>query len=161
MFFLDKIFTILFKRSKLKIQLSILILTALIISGCSSSNKQIKTPIVKKTIVYKKDMKIDDTPKWILNPNKHNYICSIGSASITDKKTTNTIAKMKAKANISKQISIYIDSQSKSIKNRNGKSKFTTSSSQQSTNMLRGIKFVDNYTDKPNNRYYIRACSKI
>ena len=35
------------------------------------------------------------------------------------------------------------------------------SSSQQSTNMLRGIKFVDNYTDKENNRYYIRACSKI
>lgn len=132
--------------------ISLFIVLPLLFISCTSNN-QVNVNKIKKVK--------DNTPNWILNPNKQNHICSIGSAPITDKKTTNTIARMKAKSNLSKQISIYIDSQSKSMRNSNGKSKYTSSSSQQSTNMLKNIKFTDNYTDSTNNRYYIRACSKI
>ena len=143
--------------------ISILIVLPLLFIGCTS-NKQPnvdKKSKIKKVIVAQKQIVKDNTPNWILNPEKPNYICAIGSAPITDKKTTTTIARIKAKANISKQISIYINSKSISMKNSSGKSKYTSSSSQQSTNMLRDVKFTDNYTDKRNNRYYIRACSKI
>jgi hypothetical protein len=135
----------------------------LLFISCTSNNQPNvnKKSKIKKVIVKQKQIPKNNTPNWIFNPNKQNHICSIGSASITDKKTTNTIASMKAKSNISKQISIYINSQSKSMKSSNGKSKYTTSSSQQSTNMLRGIKFTDKYKDTENNRYYIRACSKL
>ena len=137
---------------------------SLLIVGCGSTNQttlQPKVSVKQTTHKVIKTKKSDNTPKWILNPNKANYICSIGSAPITDEKTTKTIAKLKAKANIGKQITIYINKQSRMSKDNNGKSSFQTTSSQQSTNMLRGIKVSNTYTDKPNNRFYIRMCSKI
>jgi len=147
----------------MKFKLLFLTLTIVLITGCTTSSK-ISTPTkqIKKLHVKKESQIVDNTPIWILNPNKKNHICAIGSAKLSsDKETMEKIASMKSKANISKQIKIYIDSKSKSIKNGNGNSIYTTSSTQQSTNMLRDLKVVDNYTDKENKKYYIRTCSKI
>ena len=146
---------------KLKTILIFMLLPLLFISCTFDNQPNVNKKSKEKVVVTKKRIVKDSVPNWIFNPNKQNYICSIGSAPIRDKKTTNIIAKMKAKANISKQINIYIKSESKSIQNSNGKSKYTSSSVQQSTNILRDVKFIDNYIDKKNNIYYVRVCIKI
>ncbi|MEA2018113.1 MAG: LPP20 family lipoprotein [Campylobacterota bacterium] len=146
---------------KLKLSASILI-SSLLLIGCGSTPQPSKVISNSKKTITPKPIIKKTSPNWILNPNKQNHICAIGSSKLSsDKKTMKKIASMKAKANISKQIKIYIDSKSKASKNNNGKSTYTTSSTQQSTNMLRGVKVVDNYEDKQNNIFYLRTCTKI
>ena len=130
----------------MKIKILFLSISFLLFVGCST-NKTVNTPI-------------KNTPKWIQNPNKTNHICALGSSSITTAKTTNMIATLKAKAKISKQIKIYI--QTKKVSNKSDKnSSFHKYSTHQSTNMLRDIKVHNSYTNRSTNIYYIRMCSKI
>jgi hypothetical protein len=150
----------------MKLQIAFLFSIILLITGCSISNEKVNTPILNSQSQSQqqtniKSKIIDDTPNWILNPDKQNYICATGSSKVlNDKKTMKKIAFMRAKANISIQIKIYINTQSKLIQNSNGKSKFTISSTHQSTNMLKNIKIMNTYIDEKNQIYYIRVCSK-
>lgn len=131
-----------------------LIFLFLFVAGCSSSSQNISASLEQKDY--------NNTPPWIVNPNKKNQICSIGSVPIqVDEKINISIAILRAKANISKEISIYVDSQSESIKNSHGKSEFSNLTSLQSTNLLKNIKIIDTYIDTINNMYYLRACSKL
>ena len=138
---------------------------SLFVVGCGSVNKTTiqKKPAVKPTI-HKviKTTPIDNTPKWILNPNKANYVCSIGSAKLTSINEAKKIANIKAKANISKNISIYINSENIAKINctsKECKKEFNKFSEQQSTNMLTNISVLDEYIDEKNNRYYQRVCT--
>jgi len=153
---------------------SILFTSILLISGCSTSTNQVNKsnnieevqfkPIVQNQIKEQESKKIDPTPKWIINPNKENHICSIGSSNITDIATSKKIAFITAKARISEEIEVYIESKStlsKKCNNNECKKSYTSKISQQSTNMLRGVKAVDTYKDNKHNRLYVRACTKI
>ncbi|MEA2017637.1 MAG: LPP20 family lipoprotein [Campylobacterota bacterium] len=146
---------------KLKLSVSILI-SSLLLIGCGSTpqpSKEISNS--KKTITPKPIIK-NTTPNWILNPNKQNQICSIGSANITKIDETKKIAFIKAKSNISKEIKLHINSQTSKQLNCNNsecKKEFNKFSQQQSTNMLNNISLSDEYVDTKNNRYYVRACS--
>lgn len=120
----------------------------LFFSGCSSSNHNLN-----KTN-YKKENKT--TPSWIYNHTKTNYICAVGSG--TNKKS----AFIKAKADISKQISIHIKSLSTNIstcKSKECKKSFNRYSTQQSTNMLNNLTVLNEFDDKSNS--YIRVCTPI
>ena len=157
-----RIFFMNFKYKKL--HLNILLITFLI--GCSSiSNKPQDTFSKDKhnndTKIAKKQSIKYKIPSWLINPNKSDQICAIGTANANSGIDMKKIAFIRAKAEISKQINIYIESQITSSKNSNGKSIFATSSSHQSTNMLKNIKIVNEYLDKNDNIYYVRACSKI
>ncbi len=129
-------------------KLILFVLLVFLFHGCSSS-KQESVTIQKcvESVTVKTDV-----PNWITNPSKENSICSIGSAPIADMKTTRTIALMSAKANISKEIEVYVDTFS------SNKTEFTSFSSEQSTNMLKDVKIVDRYEDNLNHIYYLRAC---
>ena len=101
-------------------------------------------------------------PNWILNPHKPNCICDVGSsASQPTPKMTQKVALMTAKANISKQIKLYISTKLQTSKDNKGNSTLTTSSNQQSTNMIRDIKITDKYQNKEDNRLYLRVCTPI
>lgn len=132
------------------------VLVVLLVSmlGCNNSSKTVSPPKVEPMVV-------SNTPSWISNPSKEGYICSIGSASLSNINTMQSIAKIKAKANISREINTYINSQSKLVKSSTGKSAYTSISSQQSVSMLNDIEYINNFTDTMSNRYYIRACSKV
>ncbi|MEA2017760.1 MAG: hypothetical protein U9N59_04870 [Campylobacterota bacterium] len=146
---------------KLKLSVSILI-SSLLLIGCGSTpqpSKEISNS--KKTITPKPIIK-NTSPNWILNPNKQNQVCSIGSANITKIDETKKIAFIKAKSNISKEIKLHINSQTSKQLNCNNsecKKEFNKFSQQQSTNMLNNISLSDEYVDTKNNRYYVRACS--
>lgn len=152
---------------------STLLVSALLISGCSTATNQVNKsnnikdiqskPIVKKQIKQQEHKKLDPTPKWVINPNKENHICSTGSANISDIITAKKIAYITAKARISEEIEVYVESQStlsKECSNDECKKSYTSKISQQSTNMLRGVKAVDTYQDNKHNRLYVRACTQ-
>ena len=131
--------------------------------GQHSTNKA--TPLAKTKQISPKKQRIpkgDDLPQWIFNPNKPNQICEIGS-SITQPtpKMTKKVALLMAKANISKQIKMYISNQSNSYKDNSGKSKFSTKSNQQSTSMLNDIVVADRHFSKEENRLYLRVCTPM
>ena len=133
---------------------------ALILSGCSD-NPKITPPHkdpVKQTV--KKQTPKDLTPFWVYDPSKPNQICAIGSTpNISGAKNK---AFIKAKANIGKEIKIYIQSENtKSIKctTKDCKISYKYFSNQQSSQMLNDIVITDRYVDNHNNRYYLRACT--
>jgi hypothetical protein len=74
---------------------------------------------------------------------------------------TQKVALLTAKANISKQIKIYIANKLLTTKDNQNNSTLRTTSHQQSTNMIRDIEIVDSYTDKEDNRLYLRVCTPI
>lgn len=136
---------------------SLFIISFLFLAGCSSNTPTPKKP-AKINTQAPKQKELDLTPKWVYSPSDDRNICSIGSSKILrDKKMMNKIASMKAKANISKEISLYIETQSKTQK-KSKSSSFTTTSSQQSTNMLKSVKIVNEFEDKKNDMFYLRAC---
>ena len=129
------------------------IVTMVLYIGCTStSNNQ---------LLIKKETTVSKTLNWILNPELKNKICAIGSSAIQE--DMKKIAKLKAKSNISKEIKIYIETQSikkTTCTSQNCKSDFTTSSIHQSSNLLKNIKLENEYLDKKNNIYYIRLCTE-
>jgi outer membrane biosynthesis protein TonB len=104
-------------------------------------------------------------PDWILNPNIDGYICNIGSANLTNNLgITKKIATIQAKANISQDIQSHIKTQlslEKSCTNQQCNKKFTSKTNITSTQMLKNVKMVHQYTDKKEAIYYIHLCTKI
>jgi hypothetical protein len=118
----------------------------LFISSCSSSNN-INSNSNKKQ-------------SWIYNAQMPNQICAIGSS--TNNLKAKDKALLKAKANISKQLQIYINSKkTKSISctTKECKTQYKVFSSQQSSQMLNNISIINRYIDNNTNRYYLRACT--
>lgn len=125
--------------------------------GCSSPS----TPSVQKeeNVRNVEVIAVDARPNWIKNPNEENKVCAVGSSKKSaDIKLMNKIAFLKAKANISKEIEIYIETELDSKYQSSGVSKISTSARQQSTNMLRNVKVVDTYEDSKHGIYYLKAC---
>ena len=141
-----------------------------LLSGCGGSTPTPSEVKVKKTttkITLSKPIeKVSNLPSWIVSPsNKDGYICEVGSCAISENtKMTKKVALIQAKSNISSQIETYIDSQVKlktDCISDECKSTISSQITAQSTNMIRNVKVVDNYTDTNENLYYVRACSKI
>jgi len=151
-----------------------LFLVPIIFTACGNNTKlgsvvphNIEKPSVaitqqKSTVTNKPKKKINPIPSWIYNSKKQNNICSVGSSTIQSNiANTQKIAKIQAKASISEQIKVYINSLSilkKSCTDEKCSSSYSTTSQQQSTNMLHNIKYINSYTDNKNNIYYVRAC---
>ena len=132
------------------------IISSIFYIGCSNTITQINNISNSKKNTNNQNLKL---PKWIQNPQNKNKICAIGSS----KKQNNMkeIAQLKAKANISKNISLYIQSQSiKKIKcnKTNCNDSFSTNSTHQSNTMLKDVKIINEYFDKQNNIYYLKMC---
>jgi hypothetical protein len=139
------------------------------ISGCSttpvSPSTQKQQPIeVKKKPICKEEVK-SSLPNWILNPNKNGFICDIGSSRVNAKmSTTKKVALITAKARISEQVKLYINTQSNSEAsciNDECKKEFHTKTNIQSSNMIKNIRTLNDYTDVLNNIYYVQVCTKI
>lgn len=152
----------------------ILVMALVLVTGCNSSKNNVTnqslnyTQTIKsssnkkdnKQAVIKKEESL--TPKWILNPNKENQICSVGQAKMSNLATAKKIAFITAKARISEQIKVSIQSESTISKNCTSeecKKSYSSKIRQQSTNMLRNIKTVDTYQDKKSNLLYVHACT--
>jgi len=120
-----------------------IIFIGFIFIACSSKNT-INKPYSKQ------QQTTINLPLWIQNPQNKNKICAIGSSK--QQNNMKQIAQLKAKANISKNISLYIHSQS--IK----KKQYHSNTMQQSTNMLKNIQINNEYLDKQNNIYYLQMC---
>lgn len=134
-----------------------ILLIFLFIIGCSSTNNSTTQSIQKDF------NQIETLPNWIMNPNQDNFICAVGSSIIEDNiYTTTKTANIKAKAKISEQINVYINSQSilhKKCNTDECKKTFSSKITQQSTNMLTNIKELNNFKDIKNNIYYTRICT--
>ena len=133
----------------------LLIVFTSLFMGCGSSQ-----PANTKIISDKKDI-INTVPKWINNPNKQNQICAIGSSKIFKTNDYEKVAYIKAKSNISKQISMYLYTASfeeMDCNSKECKKSFKRFSQHQSTNMLNNILISDKYSDNIAKKYYIRAC---
>ena len=133
-------------------------LMAIFFNGCQNGNLL----VVKEQIENKKKIS-NELPNWILNPQKNNRICSVGSSKITNIDETKKIALITAKSNISKDINIHIQTQLTKQLNCNSKEckkSFKSFSEQQASNMINNISISDEHIDKSKNRYYIRACSQ-
>ena len=151
----------------------LIILTALtlVISGCSSKEPQVKSAVEKEptrieaTSRETSENKQSHLPNWIMNPNKNGYICDIGSSQLQVKMSiTEKAAFITAKAGISEQIEIYVETEQKKEANcisEECKSEFTTKTNLSSTNMIQDIAIEDTYIDEEHRVYYVRVCSKI
>lgn len=138
----------------MKLLILSLSLFAVSFTSCSSTNQ-----VEQKTTTSSKIIK--QKPNWLINTNKENSICAIGSSNIINKNYKD-ISLVKTKANISKKIKIYIETQlnsSTTCKNQNCRKSFDTFSKHQSTNMLNNINIENQYIDNKNNIYYTRACT--
>lgn len=148
--------------NSMKKQISILALALFVVTGCTTSQKSVTTPKKQTKTKQTAQKPKSNLPQWLMNPNSGmpNHICANGFSKIMKKeRTMNKIAFIKAKANISKQISIYIDEQTTVKTNAKGESTLSSNSRQQSTNMIRNVKITDEYKDKPNELFYVRVCT--
>lgn len=152
-----------------------LIVFSYILVGCSSNDPQPNMTTESKTLASKQTVnevaedvnKIKESTSlsWIDNPNREGYICEVGFAKINgDEDLTKKIAKIEAKAGISQTIESYIKTQSTleaSCNNDECKNKFSSKTHISSTQMIKNIEIVNQYTDVDKGIYYIHLCSKI
>ena len=157
----------------------LIISTVIILSGCGSIQpKTVQKVKAGKVIVQQKNVKVTKSkkvqtpiihksylPNWIINSNRDGYICNIGSAKLDNNLgITKKITTIQAKANISQNIQSYINTQTEletNCKNQECKEKFSSKTNITSTQMIRNIKIINQYTDTKKGIYYIHLCTKI
>ena len=124
-----------------------------------------KTEIIKPEKVSTPTIKKSYQPDWIMNPSRDGHICNIGFATLSGNLAiTKKIATIDAKANISQDIQSYIKSQIEletHCRNQECKEKFSSKINITSTQMIRDVKTLNQYTDTKESIYYIHLCSKI
>jgi hypothetical protein len=163
----------------MKTYLTIPILLAIILSGCGSvepkptankvESKKISNQSPKaEKIKPQKDSTITISksyPDWIMNSNRDGYVCNIGSSTLNGNLAiTKKIANIEAKANISQDIKSYIKTQTEletNCRNQECKNKFSSKTNITSTQMIRNVETINQYTDTKKSIYYIHLCSKI
>ena len=157
----------------------LIISIVVILNSCSSVQPKLAQKVeVKKVIIQPKNVKVIKSrkvqtpsiyksylPDWIMNTNRDGYICNIGSALLDNNLgITKKIATIQAKANISQDIQSYISTQSKletNCKNQECKEKFSSKINITSTQMIKNVKIINQYTDTKKGIYYIHLCTKI
>jgi hypothetical protein len=137
------------------------------LSGCGShvepeSQQEKPQKVIKKSV----SLIVEVLPTWVMNPTKEGYICEVGSSSIYEKMAlTKRTALIIAKANISKEIKLYIDTQitkKSHCEGDNCQKEIHSKSTLTSSNMIRNVSVIDSYHDTDTARYYIHLCtSKI
>lgn len=153
----------------MNLKLFIQLLFTLVLVGCAHNTQN--TTVQKQTLqlnkTESKQSKLSNIkepikyPKWIVTPNKKGYICSIGSSKISlSNYRTKKIALVTAKAAISRQIKVHIQTKS-NFSHENGKISFHTKSKHQTINMVKNIKVTDEFVDTSSKRLYLRVCTKI
>ena len=168
---LDSILNYFYLWETMNYLLMILTTLTLMTSGCSTTKPQVKSVVEKEptkqvaTSRKTSEVKQSGLPTWIMNPNKNGYICDVGTSQLQAKMSiTKKVAFITAKAGISEQIRIYVETEQKreaSCISEECKSKFSTKTHLSSTNMIQDIAIEDSYTDEEHSIYYVRVCTKI
>ena len=137
--------------------------------GCAAPSHPIhsssKSKIIEET--SPKEVPQNNLPKWILEPNIDGYICAVGSAKKQvdgDVSTQKKIALITAKANISKQIEIYIESEltmNKKCSASECQSDMNFKSRQQSMNMIRNIQIKNEWVDPNDKTMYLLVATQV
>ena len=159
----------------MKPYLMISIVFTIILSACGSvtPNPSInKTESTKISIQPKEINRVLITPisnsykpDWIMNSNMDGCICNIGSSTLDGNLAiTKKIATIDAKANISQDIQSYVKTQLEletNCKNQECKEQYSSKTNITSTQMIRNVKTVNQYTDTKKGIYYIHLCLNI
>ena len=133
-------------------------------SGCSGETAAPDTHQSQPKQENRVDKKV---PSWFLNPNLEGYIGAVGSAPRQKNGSTEMqkrIALIQAKANIAKQIEVYIENELKTQKECSSeqcKSSINTSSTHQSGQMIRNVIQKEEWTDPETGTLYIWVVTRI
>jgi len=134
-----------------------------ILVGCSDTArpKKLSKPRTEQSTLNAPS-KPSPTPFWVKNPySDTSKICGLGSSSLND---TNfeSAANMGAKADISEQIQLYINTQFEvrtGCKNHECQKKVSSWAQLQSAEMVRNTKHTNRWKDPVQKRYYIQLCT--
>ena len=139
----------------------------IVLSGCTEQpqikhHDKLSTPQSKQTIATPTEKSL---PLWIMNPNQEGYLCEVGSVTIQDKfSITKRTALIIAKARISQQIKLYVDTQlQQNIECNNDRCKtvVTSKTTLISSNMIKNVTVHNSYHDNKNQRYYMHLCTAL
>lgn len=125
------------------------LLSLLYFTGCSK--KLNKTTPIK----VEKKMQKESIPQWVLTPNIDGYVGGVGITKvISNKRKQEKLVVMSAKAALTKNIKVKIDSELVKKADNKGEKDVTSIKKLSSSQMLGNLKKKASWIDK-NNNYYI------